>query len=149
MKHFFSLLALLTMLSCASTKQYTSFSHEKELQPGMGRIYLIKPSFVGSAVKVSIFCDDKLIGNVANGSYLAWDTPVGEHTIGNTQFAHAGATLGAARGEDLIRVNVKDGQTYYIRITPKVGRMEFTILDKVDGERQIKGRKKPKLNYID
>ena len=149
MKQIFYLFALLTLWNCASTKQYTTFTHGKEIQNGMGRIYVIKPSLVGSAVKVAIFCDDKLIGNATNGSYLAWDTSVGEHTIGNTQFAHAGATLGSGAGEDLLRINVKEGQTYYIKVSPRLGGMDFKILDKEDGERQVKGRKKPKQNYIE
>jgi len=135
--------------SCASTKQYAKFTDGQILEPGMARIYIIKPSFVGSAVKVAIFCDDKLIGNATNGSYLVWDVPVGEHTIGNTQFAHAGATLGSAAGEDLIRINAKEGETYYIRVSPRIGGMDFKILDKEDGKRQLKGRKQPKQNYIE
>lgn len=138
------------LTSCASTKQYVSFTHDKPLEKGKGRIYVIKPGFAGSAVKVSVFCDDVLIGNATNGSYLCWDIGEGMHTVGNTQFAHAGATLGAATAEDIFRINVKDGNSYYIKISPKyLGGMEFNILSTKEGEKIIKGRKKPKQNYVE
>ena len=140
----------MAFVSCASTKQYVSFTHDKPLEKGKGRVYVIKPCFAGSAVKVSIFCDDILIGNATNGSYLCWDLTEGEHTIGNTQFAHAGATLGAGKAEDVVRINVKDGKSYFIKISPKyMGGMDFNILTTKEGEQAIKGRKKPTLNYVD
>ena len=136
--------------SCASTKQYVSFTHDKPLEKGKGRIYVIKPGFAGSAVKTSIFSDDVLVGSATNGSYLCWDVAEGMHKIGNTQFAHAGATLGAGSAEDIVRINVKDGNSYYIKISPKyLGGMDFNILSTKEGEQTIKGRKKPKLNYVD
>ena len=149
MKKSILLLAILFLSSCASTKQYAEFTHGKTIESGMGRIYVIKPSFYGSAIKIAVFCDDKLIGNATNGSYLAWDVEKGEHIIGNTQFAHAGATLGSGAGEDLFRINVKDGETYYIKASPRIGGYDFKPLDKKEGERLIKGRKKPKQNYVE
>jgi hypothetical protein len=149
MKKIIFLFLLSFLISCSTTKQYVAFSHGKEIPSGMGRIYVIKPSFVGSAVKVAIFCDDKLIGNATNGSYLAWDIENGNHIVGNTQFAHAGATLGSGAGEDLLRINVKEGETYYTKVSPRFGGMDFKILDKSEGEKLIKGRKKPVQNYIE
>jgi len=144
------LLLAVLVTSCASTKQYVSFTHDKPLEKGKGRIYVIKPGFAGSAVKVSVFCDDVLIGNATNGSYLCWDIAEGMHTVGNTQFAHAGATLGAGSAEDIFRINVKDGNSYYIKISPKyLGGMDFNILSTKEGEKIIKGRKKPKQNYVE
>lgn len=139
------------LTSCASTRQFTKFTDGQPLESGMARVYVIKPSFAGAAVKVAIFCDDTLIGNARNGSYLAWDVAVGEHTIGNTQFVHAGNTLGSGSGsgEDLIRINAKDGATYYIKISPRLGGMDFKLLSKEEGARKIKGRKKTKQNYVE
>lgn len=149
MKKLAFLFFAIAFASCASTKQYVSFTHDKPLEKGKGRIYVIKPGFAGSAVKTSIFSDNVLVGSATNGSYLCWDVAEGMHTIGNTQFAHAGATLGAGAGEDILRINVKDGISYYIKISPKVGGMEFNILNPKEGEQTIKGRKKPKINYVD
>lgn len=149
MKKTILLLTIFLLASCASTKQYVSFAHGKPIESGMGRIYVIKPSFYGSAIKIAIFCDDKLIGNATNGSYLAWDVVKGEHVIGNTQFAHAGVTLGSGAGEDLFKINVKDGETYYIKASLRFGGYDFKPLDKTEGEKLIRGRKKPKLNYFE
>lgn len=131
------------LTSCASTRQFTKFTDGQPLESGMARVYVIKPSFAGAAVKVAIFCDDTLIGNARNGSYLAWDVAVGEHTIGNTLGSGSGS------GEDLIRINAKDGATYYIKISPRLGGMDFKLLSKEEGARKIKGRKKPKQNYVE
>lgn len=150
MKYLYAFCATVLLLACASTKQFVPFTHDKPIAQDKGRIYVIKPSFAGSAVKTSIFCDNELVGNASNGSYLCWDVTAGQHTIGNTQFAHAGATLGAGKAEDIVRINVKEGQSYYIRISPKyLGGMDFNILSRSEGEATIKGRKKPTLNYVE
>ena len=150
MKHIIPFVAIIILTSCGSTKQFVSFTHDKPLQTGKGRIYVIKPSFKGGGVKTSIFCDNVLVGSTINGSYLCWDVAEGMHTVGNTQFAHAGATLGAGSAEDIVNINVKDGHIYYIKISPKsLGGMDFKILSTTEGEQNIKGRKKPTLNYVD
>ncbi|WP_313599832.1 DUF2846 domain-containing protein [Epilithonimonas vandammei] len=149
MKKLLLLIILIFLVSCASTKQYVEFTHGKPIETGKGRMYVIKPSFYGSAIKIAVFCDDKLIGNATNGSYLAWDVEKGEHIIGNTQFAHAGATLGSGAGEDLFKINVKEGETYYLKASPRIGGYDFKPLGKKSGESLIKGRKKPKQNYFE
>jgi hypothetical protein len=149
MKKITLIICAILLISCAPTKQFVAFSHDKMLDNNKGRIYVIKPSFVGSAVKTAIFCNDILIGNTINGSYLCWDIEEGTYVLGNTQFAHNGTTLGAGSGEDVFKINVKKGKTYYLRLSPHFGGLDFEILDTKRGEREIKGRKKPKLNYIE
>lgn len=140
---------LLSIISCAPTKQFVAFSHNKPIESNKGRIYVIKPAFVGSAVKTAIFCNDVLVGNTANGSYLCWDVEEGIYIIGNTQHVHNGTTLGAASGEDIFRINVKAGKTYYLRQVPHFGGISFELIDNLEGEKSIQSRKRPTVNYAE
>lgn len=143
----FSIFLIIT--GCSPTKQFVAFSHDQTKAENKGRIYVIKPSFVGSAVKTAIYCNDVLVGNTANGSYLCWDLEEGMYVIGNTQHVHNGNTLGSASGEDVFRINVKKGKTYYLRQSPHFGGISFVIMDTKEGENTIKSRKKPKVNYAE
>lgn len=142
----FYAITLMILVSCRATTQYVKFTGESDIPVDKARIYVIKPSFVGSATRVAVYCNNKLIGNATNGSYLAWDVEEGEYVIGNTQFVHAGATLGSARGEDLVGLNAKKGKKYYIQINSN---FKFNILTSEKGEKLVKGRRKPKVNYVE
>jgi len=143
------ILVTILISSCAPTKQFVAFSHNKPIEGNKGRIYVIKPAFVGSAVKTAIYCNDILVGNTANGSYLCWDVEEGMYVIGNTQHVHNGTTLGTASGEDVFRINVKKGKTYYLKQVPHFGGISFEIIDNEEGEKSVKSRKKPTVNYAE
>ena len=150
MKKFIATLSVLIIItSCAPTKQFVAFQHNNPIEDSKGRIYVIKPAFVGSAVKTAIFCNDILVGNTANGSYLCWDVEEGICVIGNTQHVHNGTTLGSASGEDVFRINVKKGKTYYLKQVPHFGGISFELMDKEEGEKSVKSRKKPTINYAE
>jgi hypothetical protein len=144
-----TLYVFIIITSCAPTKQFVAFQHNNPIEDSKGRIYVIKPAFVGSAVKTAIFCNDILVGNTANGSYLCWDVEEGICVIGNTQHVHNGTTLGSASGEDVFRINVKKGKTYYLKQVPHFGGISFEIMDKEEGEKSVKSRKKPTINYAE
>lgn len=145
-----SILLSTISISCVSTKQYQVFTHEKEINLTKARIYVMRPSsMLGASVKTSIFCNDVLIGNTGNDSYLCWDVPEGVYTIGTTQFAHAGITLGAAAGEDVFVVKATAGKIYYIKQYPRFGGFAFELLNQKKGEKAIKRKKSPKLNYVE
>jgi hypothetical protein len=48
---------LILIISCASTKQFQNFTHNKELESNKSRIYVIRTGFSGGAVSTSLFCD--------------------------------------------------------------------------------------------
>ena len=141
--------ALVLAFGCSPTKQFVAFTDGNPIENNKGRIYVIKPAFAGSAVKTAIYCNDVLIGNTANGSYLCWDVEEGMYTIANTQHVRSGNTLGTGSGEDVFRINVKNGKTYYLKQVPHFGGISFEILNNNDGEKSINGRKKPKVNYAE
>ena len=145
---FLGLLVFLT--SCVPTKQFCVYTHNSMLDNSKGRIYVMRPSsMVGSAVKTSIFCDGVLIGNTGNGSYLCWDMPSGMCRIATTQHKHQTTALGTAGEEEVFVVKVTPGKTYYIRQYPRYGGFSFELMSVADGEKAIKKKKAPKVNYVE
>jgi hypothetical protein len=149
MKKIVLLLLTLITFSCATTKQFQNFTHNKALDSNKARIYVIRTGFSGGAVSTSLFCDDVLIGKTGGNGFLCWDVEEGKHTIGNTQLIHAGATLGAAKSEDLFIINAKPGKTYYIKQYPRIVGFSFEFLDNKLGENFLKGKSNPKINYVE
>ena len=89
------------------------------------------------------------MGKTGGNGYLCWDVLEGKYTIGNTQLIHAGITLGTANNEDLFIINAKAGKTYYIKQYPRFGGFSFDFLDNTSGEEFLKGKSKPKVNYVE
>lgn len=144
------LLAILT--SCASTKQYQAFTHNAALDNTKGRIYVIRPSgMTGAAVKTKIYCNGVLTGTTGNNSYLCWDAPEGIYRIGTTQQTrlYTGADVGSAGDEDAFVVKVTPGKTYYIKQYPRFGGFTFELMSAKDGEKAVKKKKAPKVNYAE
>ena len=149
MKKLSIIMSILLLTSCATTKQFQNFTHKIELDKVKSRIYVIRTGFSGGAVSTSLFCDDVLIGKTGGNGFLCWDVEEGMYIIGNTQHVHNGTTLGSASGEDIFRINVKKGKTYYLRQSPHFGGISFEIIDNAEGEKSIKSRKKPTVNYAE
>lgn len=149
MKKILLLIIALSAVSCATTKQFQNFTHNKELDSNKARIYVIRTGFSGGAVSASLFCDDVLIAKTGGNGFLCWDVEEGKHVIGQTQLIHAGATLGAANNEDLFVINAKPGKKYYIKQSPKLGGFNFVFMDNVQGEKFLKGKSNPKQNYVE
>jgi hypothetical protein len=149
MKKYFLILTLITIAGCAPTKQFQKLTHNTELANEKARIYIIRRGFAGGAVSTSVYCNNVLIGKTGGNGFLCWDVEEGKHVIGNTQLIHAGATLGSAHNEDLFVINAKPGKTYYIKQYPRFGGFSFEFLDNKEGEAFLKGKSKPKQNYID
>lgn len=92
---FIGILALLS--SCASTKQYSAFTHNSSIDNSKGRIYVVRPKgMTGAAVKTKVYCNETLIGTTGNGSYLCFDMLEGTYHIGTTQHTrlYSGAAIG-------------------------------------------------------
>ena len=79
MKKLFNLLLVLILTSCASTTQVAKFAGNDKLMSNQARIYILRPSIVGGAIKMKVFCNDKLIGKTGPKSYLSWDVIEGEY----------------------------------------------------------------------
>ena len=143
MNKVLSILAIVLMTSCASTTQFTKFAGKEKLQSTTdARIYVLRPSILGSAVKMKVFCNDKLIGKTGPKSYLSWEVKEGEYTIRSN-----------SENKDYFTVNAKAGKTYYIKQTPKMGwvvaRVSLENLEENEGLAILNKLKNPKLKYAE
>lgn len=131
-------------ISCASTKQFKKFPDDESLKENMARIYLVRPGNFGGFVKFNVFLDstDNQVGIVGPNGYLCFDTPTGEHKI-----------IVKAETERFFTINAQTDKVYYLRLIPTMGlshsRVNFEILDDVEGKKVINKLKPPKMYYAE
>jgi len=103
------------VVSCASTTQYINSSEEVSSEAPNAKIYVIRPTYFGSAVKMKIYQDNELIGKLGPKNYLSWDVSPekGDVTI-----------VSASENKDSLTISPKAGETYYIRQKVNMG---FTV----------------------
>ena len=141
LNHFTMMSIIILFCSCASTTQFTKFAGTEKLEStSEARIYVLRPSYFGSAVKMKVFCNDKLIGRTGPASFLSWEVKEGEYIIKSS-----------AENKDHLTVNAEGGKTYYIKQIPKIGwvlvRVSLKSLDEHQGELILGKLKNPKLGY--
>ena len=129
--------------SCASTTQFTKFAGTEKLEStSQARIYVLRPSYFGSAVKMKVFCNDKLIGRTGPASFLSWEVKEGDYIIKSN-----------AENKDHLTVNAEGGKTYCVKQIPKIGwvlvRVSLKSLDEDQGELILGKLKKPRLGYTE
>jgi hypothetical protein len=137
------ILFLLVFTSCATTTQLSKFAGNNSLTSmKTARIFVLRPSMYGSAIKMKVFCNDKLIGNTGPKSYLCWEVNEGECVIQSN-----------SENKDYFTINAKAGKSYYIKQTPKMGvvtaRVFLEQLQETEGKALVEKLKKPKLKYAE
>src|SRR5690606_35018516 len=74
MKKSLSYLCLtLLLIGCAPTVQYVKYAGNQIGNGAYAKIYVIWPTSYSSAVKMSIYQDEKLIGKLGAKSFLSWE----------------------------------------------------------------------------
>jgi hypothetical protein len=106
-----SLIGLLAILltGCASSKQVVQIPNQalRLEDPAKARIYVMRPSLLGSAIKVTVTENDELVGKTASETYLCWERAPGEVSIRS----RGGAGLKRIRP---ITFQAEAGHVYYI-----------------------------------
>ena len=145
MKKLLGILSIMTILSsCATTTQYAKFARtdDKMESSENAKIYVLRPSVFGSAIKMKVFCNDDLIGKTGPKSYLCWEVKEGKHTIKST-----------SENEEIIKINAKAGKIYYIKQVPQMGfvmaKVSLENLDEKEGQAVLRKLKKPKLKFVE
>lgn len=130
------------MFGCVSSSQFVKYAHEEDLGSGSARIYVLRPSIFGSAFRMKVFANDKLIGKTGPKSYLCWDVPEGEYTLKSS-----------AENVDVFTVNAKAGKTYFMKQKYQQGifsvRSSLEHLEERDGPALISKLKQPEVNYTE
>ena len=143
MKNVFSILVIVLLTSCATTTQYTKFEGKEKLESASeARIYVLRPAILAGAVKMKVFCNDKLIGKTGPKSFLSWNVKEGEYTIRSS-----------SENKEYFTINAKAGKTYYIKQTPKMGwivaRVSLENLGENEGQAILQKLKNPKVKYVE
>lgn len=109
LKNNFCLLFILISItvvnfSCAKTVQAFKVP-DKEMPPETTRIYLIRPSFYGTAITANIYANNNIVGRIGPKGYVAWDAQPGSITLQS--------------GLNFVKLLALPGKTYYFKLQPK------------------------------
>jgi hypothetical protein len=141
-KYIFFLLTTFLFASCASTNQYVKFADNKLKSPDAATIYVVRTSILGSAIKMPVYCNGKLIGRTGPKSYLCWEAKEGEVLLNST-----------GENSENFTINAKAGKSYYIKQVPKMGvvvaRVSLELLDEEEGKRIVSTLNKPTVKYTE
>ncbi len=102
------------------------------------RIYVFRPSFVGTAVSTNVYENNVIAGRIGAKSYIAWDTKPGVITLEG--------------GLDFIKIEAKPGKTYYFRLRPKLSfnsnKYSLTEITEQKGKDYLSKLKEPKVKVV-
>ena len=132
--------AVLAFAGCATTEQYVAFPDQSvEVEdPDKGRIYVVRPEFLGSAVQMNVTADDTLVGTTTGGGYLCWETVPGMITV-----------TGHAEVDHSIDLSIQRGKAYYIHQAMRMGvwvaRNELILLSEEKGKEYLDSCSPPKV----
>jgi hypothetical protein len=131
MKKFIFFLVIIILESCATTTQYIKNSHHDSLEDNTSKIYVLRPSILGSALQMNIFDNKKLIGKLGPESFLCWKIDVGEHVISSY-----------SENEDHLTFLAEPGKIYYLELKTSLGwamaRVSIDSIDSGKGQKILK-----------
>ena len=124
---------------CAKTAQAFTIP-EKELQLKSTRIYVLRPSFYGTAVAATIYENNLIAGRIGPKGYLAWDTQPGEILLQS--------------GSEFVKIIAQPGKTYYFKLQPnltsfkKATHFKFKNIPAQEAAALIKKLNPPKVKVV-
>jgi len=124
-------------IKCAKTLQAHRLP-DNQVKGQDVRIYVFRPSFVGTAVSTNVYENNVIAGRIGPKSYLAWDTKPGDITLEG--------------GFDFVKIEAKPGKTYYFRLRPKLSAItpKFSIMNisEQEGKAYLSKLKEPKVKVV-
>ncbi len=145
MKKLLPIICLTFLLtSCASTMQYVKYSGNEPNNETNAKIYVIRSTNFGSAIKMKIYQDNKLIGKLGPKSYLSWevDPTKGDITI-----------ISKSENKDMLTISPKAGKVYYIKQKIKMGwaiaRTGLEFLEESEAKEILNNLKEPQMKYAE
>lgn len=131
MNHATRLIASLAMAAAAAGCATTQMASEQEdadaktfiVPEGRSRIYVYRNETFGSAIKITLALDGRMMGSTAPKTYFAWDVTPGPHEV-------------MCVGENNVKVNVDapPGRAAYVWQEMKMGMLSAgCALNIVDG----------------
>ena len=137
---FITAFAALLFVGCASTKQFVPMPDQSKTldDPSKGRIYVMRPATVGSAITMQVSDGGKLIGETGPHGYLCWERNAGETMI-----------TSASEGASSAPLSVRQGGVYYLfqhlRMGIWIARSELEVVSAEEGQKVLKKCKPAKV----
>ena len=135
-----SCLGALLLTGCAGTRQFVALPDQAQRiqDNSKGRIYVMRPSGVGTAVSMHVSDSGKAIGSTGAHGFLCWEREPGETIITST-----------AEGASKAPLSVQAGSVYYIFQHVRMGifmaRSELEVVDEQKGQKTLKKCHAPKV----
>jgi hypothetical protein len=134
-KHTALLIALscLFHIGCVSTRQFAPFPDQTRTveDSAKGRIYVMRPGTVGSAIPMDVSDDGQIIGSTGPHGFLCWERKPGIAVIS-----------GKAENTSSVYLPVKAGKTHYIFQHMRPGwmssRNKLEIVSEEEGRQVLK-----------
>lgn len=128
-----SCVAALFLVGCASSVQYVRLPDlsKKIDDPTKGRIYVMRPSSMGTAVGMNVSDGGNPIGSTGPAGFLCWERDPGDVIV-------------SSNGENTSRVSlaVRPGNSYYVLQHLRMGiwmaRTELEVVSEEQGELELK-----------
>lgn len=142
---FCLLLGLLAVsaVGCASARQSVALPDQSQHveDPAKGRIYVIRPATIGSAIGMNVQDGDTYIGKTGPNSYLCWEREPGTVSVS-----------GHAENTSYIQFIVEEGRRYYVLQELKIGLMlprnNLVEISEAQAEKWLQKMKPPKTNVV-
>lgn len=147
MKSLFFLITLLSLVSCAVSRQQmeqniAGYNLPHKPEKGEGVIYVVRPSGVGALVRFNVYLDvhtnDNEMGWNRGSQFIYIFAKSGEHKL-----------FSLAENNEEMTVNVKEGQPTFIRQDAYMGlimaRNGLTVVDEVEGKYWVKNLSEGKI----
>jgi len=132
MKYLLLGLTVFILSGCAITSQYVQRPVDRASSPvDSATIYVIRPSFIGTAIKAGIYQGGQRIGKLGPKNFLHWAVPAGQ------EIEIISKTENRAR----VMLTPEAGKTYYFQqnlgMGLFIGRSRLKVMDKAKAEKKI------------
>jgi len=132
------ILSCLFITSCAVTTQYVDLP-TGDLDGDLARIYVIRKSSLGSAIRMKIYEEGELIGKLGPKSYLSWDVAGDQVEL-----------LSRSENKVYLTLNLEPGKAYYVKQHVRFGiikaRTHLSMLDEESALELLAKLNAPKLD---
>ena len=132
--------AALFLAGCAGTKQFVPLPDQTKAidDPTKGRIYVMRPSSLGSAVGMNVADGGNPIGKTGPKGFLCWEREPGDVVVSS-----------ASENTSRVSLPVRPGSVHYIvqhiRMGFWIARTDLETVDEERGRKELKKCKPPKL----
>lgn len=139
LKSFLTVTAGLFLAGCASNQQFVRIPdlNKPVEDPAKGRVYVIRPSSMGSSASLEVWDGKVHVGNTGPSAYLCWERAPGPAEIS-----------GREENISTVPLTVESNQVYYIFQHMRMGwiqaRNKLEIVSEEEGRQLLKKCAPPK-----